>query len=76
MILLIGIVFTGTGWGDFSPKPGAEVIWGLRILLGLSPAVILGIGFLALCFYPIHGEKLEENLRKRADLHSEKGTIK
>jgi GPH family glycoside/pentoside/hexuronide:cation symporter len=76
VILLIGIVFTGTGWGDFTPKPGAEVIWGLRILLGLSSAIILGIGFLALCFYPIHGKKLEENLIKRANLHSEKGSGK
>ena len=76
VILLIGIVFTDTGWGEFTPKPGYEVIWGLRILMGLIPVVILGIGFLALCFYPIHGKKLEENLIKRANLHSEKGTVK
>jgi len=76
VILLIGIVFTDTGWGEFTPKPGAEVIWGLRILLGLIPAVVLGIGILALWFYPIHGEKLEENLEKLANLHSEKSTGK
>ncbi len=76
VILLIGIVFTDTGWGTFTPKPGAEVIWGLRLLIGLLPAVILVIGALALWFYPIHGEKLEENLTKRADLHLEKSTGK
>ena len=76
VILLIGIVFTDTGWGTFTPKPGSEVIWGLRLLMGLIPAVILGIGILALWFYPIHGKKLEENLKKRADLHSEKSTGK
>ena len=33
VILLIGIVFTDTGWGSFTPKPGAEVIWVLRLLM-------------------------------------------
>lgn len=72
IILLIGIVFIDTGWGTFTPRPGSEVLWGLRLLMGLIPAIILLIGILALKFYPIHGEKLEENLTKRAALHLEK----
>ncbi len=75
-ILLIGIVFTGTGWGEFTPKPGAEVIWGLRLLMGLIAPVILLIGFLALLFYPIHGKKLQENLINLTEIHSKKDDLK
>ena len=76
VILIISFVFSGTGWGEFTPLPGADVILGLRLLMGLINILFLGIGFFALYFYPIHGEKLEENLIKRAEIHSKKVKVK
>lgn len=70
--LVIGIVFTGTGWGEYSPKPGADVIIGLRFLVGIWPVIIIAIALVFLYMWPIHGKRLEENFKMRADLHAKK----
>ena len=70
--LVIGIVFSGSEWETYSPNPGIDVIWGLRFLIGLFPAFVLAIGFLALYFYPIHGKYLQEIRHKLTDLHNQK----
>ena len=73
--LIIGIIFIGTGWGEYNPRPGADVILGLRFLVGIYPAIVLCIGILFLYFYPIYGERLKENERMLAELHEKKKTV-
>jgi len=71
-LIIVGIVFTGTGWGEYSPKPGADVILGLRFLLGVWPVLVILIAIYFLYKWPIHGERLEENKILLEKLHAEK----
>ena len=64
----IAIVFSGTGWEGYSPNPGVNVIFGLRLLMFLFPAIACGIAILFLFSYGLHGEKLakmREDLQKK-----------
>jgi GPH family glycoside/pentoside/hexuronide:cation symporter len=70
--LIIGIIFIGTGWDEYNPRPGADIILGLRFLVGIWPAIILCIGIICLYFYPIHGERLKENEKMLKELHAKK----
>jgi GPH family glycoside/pentoside/hexuronide:cation symporter len=70
--ILIGIVFSTTNWQDYDPNPGVNTIFGLQILMGVYPAIILGLSLIGLYFYPIKGAKLEENRKKLTELHEEK----
>jgi len=63
IMLVISIVFTGAGWSQYDPNPSVDVILGLKFLVGIFPAIMLSIAFLCLCFWPIHGKRLEENKR-------------
>ncbi|MFW9822242.1 MAG: MFS transporter [Candidatus Thorarchaeota archaeon] len=69
---LIGIVFTTTNWYEYNPNPGINTIFGLQILMGIYPAIVLVLSLIGLYFYPIKGEKLAENRRKLVDLHEKK----
>ena len=69
---VIGVVFSGTEWSTYTPNPGIDVIWGLRFLIGIFPAIVLGIGLVSLYFYPIHGKYLEEIRSKLTTLHDQK----
>jgi Na+/melibiose symporter-like transporter len=69
---LIGIVFTTTNWYEYNPNPGVDTIFGLQILMGIYPAIVLGLSLIGLYFYPIKGEKLAENRRKLVELHEKK----
>ena len=73
-MIIVGIVFTGTGWGEYTPKPGADVILGLRFLLGVWPVVVILIAIFFLYKWPIHGERLKENEKLLEKLHAEKRT--
>ncbi len=70
--VVIGLVFSGSEWSTYTPNPGINVIWGLRFLIGIFPAIVLGIGILALIGYPIHGKKLQEIREKLDELHAKK----
>lgn len=70
--VIIGLVFSGTEWSTYSPNPGIDVIWGLRFLIGIFPAIVLIIGLISLYFYPIHGSKLIEDQKKLQMLHEKK----
>jgi len=70
--ILIGIVFTTTDWQKYTPNPGVDAILGLKILMGVYPAIILGLSLIGLYFYPIKGAKLKENRRKLTEMHEEK----
>jgi len=71
-ILTISIVFSSTGWEEFTPNPGADVILGLRLLMFLSPAITIGIMCITLYFYPFPKSRVMEIKEKLADLHRNK----
>jgi len=70
--VIIGIVFTSTNWYDYKPNPGVDVILGLRVLMGIYPAIVLVLSFIGLYFYPIKGARLAENRKKLTELHKKK----
>jgi len=72
VFLAIGLVFTTTGWGDYSPNPGTDVILGLRILVAIFPAIALGIAILVIYKYPLDGERLRKVKEDLQKLHEEK----
>ena len=69
----IASVFNNVGWTVFNPLPGAETILGLRVLLGVFPAIAMIIGALAFSRYPLVENKLREMKKKRNQLHISKG---
>jgi len=71
---LIGVVFTTTNWYDYDPNPDVNTIFGLQILMGIYPAIVLGLSLVGMYFYPIKGQRLAENRRKLAELHEMKRT--
>ncbi|MHA2326167.1 MAG: MFS transporter, partial [Promethearchaeota archaeon] len=75
--VIIGLVFTSTDWMNYDPNPGVDVILGLRILMGIYPAIVLGLSLIGMYFYPIKGKRLADNRAKLRDLHEKKlGTLK
>ncbi len=71
-MLVIGMVFTGANWATYIPNPGVDVILGLQFLVGIFPAILLGIGALAMYFYPLHGERLKQVREQLTALHDKK----
>jgi len=75
--VMIGLVFSSTNWMDYEPNPGVDVILGLRILMGIYPAIVLILSLIGLYFYPIKGKRLAENRKKLTELHDQKiGSLK
>ncbi len=70
--ILIGIVFSTTDWQTYDPVPGVNTELGLIMLIGIYPAVVLGLSLIGMYFYPIKGEKLAENRKKLTEMHKEK----
>lgn len=70
--VIIGVVFTSTDWYNYTPNPGVDVVLGLRILMGIYPAIVLVLSFIGLYFYPIKGARLAENRKKLTELHEKK----
>jgi GPH family glycoside/pentoside/hexuronide:cation symporter len=70
--VIIGLVFTSTDWMNYEPNPGVNVIAGLRILMGIYPAIVLGLSLIGMYFYPIKGERLRENRKQLTELHNKK----
>jgi len=71
---LIGVVFTTTNWYDYDPNPAVDTVFGLQILMGIYPAIVLVLSLVGLYFYPIKGQRLAENRRKLTELHEKKRT--
>ncbi|MHA2007659.1 MAG: MFS transporter [Promethearchaeota archaeon] len=71
-ILTVGLVFTGTDWGEFKPIPGVNTIIGLRMLVFLFPAIALSISLVCLYYYPFSKTKVEEVKTQLLELHKEK----
>lgn len=72
--VIIGLVFTSTNWMDYDPisEDPELIVLGLRILMGIYPAIVLAISLLGMYFYPIKGERLRENRKKLTELHDKK----
>jgi GPH family glycoside/pentoside/hexuronide:cation symporter len=70
--IAIGLVFSGTGWTDYTPLPGVNTIFGLRLLMSVLPIIALALAMVCLRFYPLHGAKLAENERRLAEIHTKK----
>ncbi len=71
-ITTISLVFTETGWEEYVPNPGVDVIFGLRFLFVIIPAIALGISLVCLYFYPFSKKKVLEMKEKLAELHKDK----
>jgi len=74
VILSISLVFNSTGWAIFDPVLGTdeEVIFGLKSLMVIFPAIALVIGIISIYRFPITKEKYEEIKTKTRELHQEK----
>ncbi len=70
--IVIGIAFSAADWMNYQPNPGVDAILALRILMGVYPAIVLGISLIGMYFYPIRGERLAENRRKLIEMHEKK----
>ena len=71
-ITTIALVFTETGWEEYIPNPGVDVITGLRFLFVIVPAIALGLSLVCLYFYPFSKTKVLEMKEKLAELHKDK----
>ncbi|MFX0073092.1 MAG: MFS transporter, partial [Candidatus Hermodarchaeota archaeon] len=73
VFLTIGLVFTNIGWAVYEPdKVTPEVIFGLRALMFIFPAIALVISLIFISKYPLHGEKLVSIKKKLQEIHAEK----
>jgi GPH family glycoside/pentoside/hexuronide:cation symporter len=70
--IAIGLVFAGTGWSVYTPLPGVDTIFGLRLLVAGLPIIALALAILCLRFYPLHGARLAENEHRLAEIHAKK----
>jgi GPH family glycoside/pentoside/hexuronide:cation symporter len=70
--LAIGLVFAGTGWSNYTPLPGVDTIFGLRLLVAGLPIIALALAILCISRYPLHGARLAENERRLAEIHEKK----
>jgi GPH family glycoside/pentoside/hexuronide:cation symporter len=71
-IITIAIIFQGTGWSSYEPNPGTDIIFGLKLLMFLFPALALIIAILFLRSFDLHGDKLKEMRIKLEKMHSER----
>jgi GPH family glycoside/pentoside/hexuronide:cation symporter len=73
VFITISLVFTNVGWAVFEPeKVTPEVIFGLRALMFIFPAIALLIALLVIYKYPLDGERLEKVKEQLKKLHDEK----
>ncbi|UCH03683.1 MAG: MFS transporter [Candidatus Thorarchaeota archaeon] len=72
IFLSIASVFNNTGWAVFDPLPGAETILGLRLLLGVFPAIALLMGALGMTRFRLTGEEWRSVKKQRDEIHKRK----
>ncbi|MHA2184799.1 MAG: MFS transporter [Promethearchaeota archaeon] len=71
-IVTVGLVFTGTDWGEYNPIPGINTIIGLKMLVFTFPAIALSLTLVCLYFYPFSKSRVDEIKAKLLELHNEK----
>ncbi|MBD3340851.1 MAG: MFS transporter [Candidatus Lokiarchaeota archaeon] len=72
VIITIGFVFNTVGWAVFDPVATENIIFGLRSLMFIFPAIALVIGLVAFHRFPITKEKYELLKLDIEKLHAEK----
>lgn len=60
----IALVFMGTGWTEYTPRPSVDVVFGLRLLMSVFPIVALASALLFLYAYPLKADRLKEIRQK------------
>ena len=77
VFLVIGNVFIISNWPKYDPNNiTPEVIFGLKSLMSIFPAIALGIGILAIYKYPLDGERLLKVREEREKMHEQKKKLK
>jgi GPH family glycoside/pentoside/hexuronide:cation symporter len=77
VFLAISLVFTTVGWQTFEPeRVTQEVIFGLRALIVIFPAIALAIALLVIYKYPLDGERLIKVKEELQKIHDEKKSRK
>lgn len=71
-IVTVGLVFTQTGWEEYTANPGVDVVLGLRILFVVFPSIALALTLLCLHFYPFSKSRVEEIKGQITELHKQK----
>lgn len=71
-IITVSIVFTTTGWEQYTPMPGVDVINGLKMLVVVFPGVAIILSLIALKFYPYTKEKVAFLKKQLMAIHQEK----
>ena len=71
-IVTVALVYTSTGWETYTPNPGADVIWGNRLLYVVFPGIALLLTLVCLHFYPLSKEIVDEMKNKLSELHKQK----
>ncbi|TXT58684.1 MAG: putative Major facilitator superfamily transporter [Promethearchaeota archaeon] len=72
IFLTISTVFTSVGWKVFTADITEAHRTGLKLLMSLFPIIALGIGVVAINFFPITKEKYQEIKQNVNKLHKEK----
>ena len=73
VVLAISTVFTNAGWTVFEPEAiTQEIIFGLRALIFIFPAIAICLGLITVYKCPLYGEKLKNVKEKLQELHAEK----
>ncbi len=73
VFLTISLVFTNVGWAVYEPENvTAEVIFGLRALMFIFPAIALIIAIIFLYKYPLDNERLKEVREQLKKIHEDK----
>ena len=71
-IITISLVFTTTGWEEYTSNPGVDVILGIKIILVVFPGIALGLMLICLHFYPYPKERVLEIKKELTELHAKK----
>jgi GPH family glycoside/pentoside/hexuronide:cation symporter len=71
-IVTVSLVFSTTGWENYEPNPGVNVIEGLRLLVFFFPALALGITLICLYFYPYTKDYVKNMKSQIKELHRKK----
>jgi len=72
VIITISFVFNTVGWAVFEPVATENIIFGLRSLMFIFPAIALTIGFVVISRFPITKEKYVQLKGDIEKLHGEK----
>lgn len=71
-IITISLVFRSTGWEEYEPNPGADIIWGIRLIVVVFPGIAIAVSLVCVYFYPFTKEYVQEIKNKLAELHKTK----